>query len=671
MPKFSAYMKGGEGTAGPPGASIIDGVVDSVSQLPIPNRGKYAYLVGLEDPKVLYIWNEEKEGSNKWEPQGYTASKIGTLNTSVTTIPWTSTGLNKATLVSNFSTSNQIDTLSFDFGIPEGQPAGFGQVSISTQKISYTNNPTAEIETDGPNWEKNFHFNLGIPAGEPAGFNTVSASSERLSYTTEPYVSVTSNGPNLAKNFDFKFGIPEGVPGGFSTLQSTSVSTLEWDAPATVEVIPDENTPNDSKSFLFKFGIPQGRAAGIETVNAIISSTDWDATPAISTTTYGENHAKTIDFDFTIPVGRPAGFGDINVTTSTLPSGTDPWVKVNSVTDSPEYKKDFNFEFGLPQGIAAGFSTGQHVSVSTLDSGENAIVEITTVTSSPETAKEFNFHFGLPRGDALAIYDGITFTSTADGIGYHWTINNDITTLVFERGTVKKVPIYIYNANNESIASTFKLTDNTIEYEADEKFDGTMYLMMPATLQNVEVGTVSSTTYGNNPVISKSTGSTSTNLILDFIIPEGYPGHEVIDSITTNIQSLSTYINSATTDINSLSTTKQDKLEWDDTPTTNSNKPVTSNGIKAALDTKINNSNGILYLQNKATQATSASAVFCTITNSAITENHIVAECSFSIPSAITSDVKWKTENEKLTLEGINTNASNTATITLVLAKNI
>ena len=667
MPKFSAYMKGGEGTAGPPGASIIDGIVDNKSQLPLNTNNQYhAFLVGMEDPKTLYVWNMT---TKKWEPQGYTASKIASLNTSVTTIAWT-TGVAPILKSSITTIADQNYVFNFDFGIPEGQPAGFGQVSISTKKISYTNNPTAEIQTSGPNWKKNFHFDLGIPAGEPAGFNTISVTSERLSYTNKPYASVTSSGSNLAKNFEFKFGIPEGVPGGFSTKQNTSVSTLKWDSPATAEVIPNNNTPNDSKSFLFKFGIPQGRAAGIEAVNAAISSTNWNASPVISATTYGENHAKVIDFDFKVPVGRPAGFGNINVTTTVLEPNREPWVKINSITESPEYEKDFNFEFGLPRGIAAGFSTGQIVTVSTLDTGEQATVEITTITTSPETAKEFNFHFGLPKGDALAIYDGITFTSTADGIGYHWNTNNDIITLIFERGTVKKIPIYIYNANNESIASTFKLTDNTIEYEADEKFDGTMYLMMPATLQNVEIGTVSSTAYGNNPVISKSTGSTSTNLILDFIIPEGYPGHEVIDSITTNINNLSTYIDSITTDINSLSTTKQDKLTWDTTPTTNSNNPVTSNGIKAALDTKINNSNGILYLEDKATQ-TSNNSVFCTVSNSAITEEHIVAECVFSIPSAITSKVTWNTSNGTLTLFGTNTDANNTATITLVLANTI
>ena len=392
MPKFSAYMKGGDGSAGPPGASIIDGVLANEDMLPIPNQGKYAFLVGTSNPKHLWVWNDQKEGENKWEDQGPTASEINKLTASISTVAWDVS----PSITTQFSTSDLQDSFNFDFNIPMGRPAGFG---------------------------------------------------------------------------DF---------------------------------------------------------------TATISSTNWDAEPAITTSADGEDWEKNIHYDFTLPVGRPAGFGEINVTTQSLSSDMSPWVTITTDDESPDWAKDFNFNFGIPKGIAAGFSTGQYVSVSTLDTGEDATVEITTVTSSPETAKEFNFHFGLPRGDALAIYEGVPFT-TDDGLYYHWDTTNT-TTLVFDRGTVEKLPIYIYNNNtNESIAATFKLSVSTIEYEADEKFNGTMYLAMPATLQNIEIGKVSSTTYEYEPVVSKSTGSTSTNLILDFIIPKGEKSDEIYDVLSGKI----------------------------------------------------------------------------------------------------------------------------------------
>lgn len=538
MPKFSAYMKGADGSMGPPGASIIDGVVSTSNFLPVPNQNKYAFLVGTTTPKHLWVWNENNPNENKWEDQGTTASMLEEVSASITTIPWTTTAI--PSITTQFSTSNQLDYINFDFTIPEGQPAGFGEVSITTQRLSYTTHPTASISTDGENWEKNFHFGLGIPEGAPAGFSTYQPTSvstlEWDAPATVEVINITTT-PNDNKSFNFKFGVPQGRAAGFSTF-SANIESVGWTEDPTVSI--SESGPNWGKNIEFDFKVPKTRPAGFGTSsNATAVTTAWDTQPQISVSTDGEDWEKNFHFGFEIPVGRPAGFGDINVTTSTLEANSNPWVKVNSVTDSPEYEKDFNFEFGLPKGIAAGFSTGQYVSVSTLETGEQAVVEITTITTSPETAKEFSFHFGLPKGDALAIYDGITFTSTEDGIDYHWKYEQGTTTLVFNRGTVSKLPIYIYNDNNRSIASTFKISTSTIEYNADEPFDGTMYLMMPATLQEVEVGTVSSTTYGYEPVISRSTGSTSTKVIFDFIIPEGYPGHEVIDSITTNIELLS------------------------------------------------------------------------------------------------------------------------------------
>lgn len=124
--------------------------------------------------------------------------------------------------------------------------------------------------------------------------------------------------------------------------------------------------------------------------------------------------------------------------------------------------------------------------------------------------------------------------------------------------------------------------------------------------------------------------------------------------------------------INDLSENKQDTLTFDTTPTASSTNPVTSGGVKTALDAKTNLSNGVLFFQNKSTSATSSSAVFCTISDSAITTKHVVTEIYFSVPSAVTSTVEWNTNTAgQVTLKGINTNANNTVTVTLALAGNL
>lgn len=61
-----------------------------------------------------------------------------------------------------------------------------------------------------------------------------------------------------------------------------------------------------------------------------------------------------------------------------------------------------------------------------------------------------------------------------------------------------------------------------------------------------------------------------------------------IAGIDTKLGSLDDEILSITTDIVSLSTSKQDVLTFDSTPTANSTNPVTSGGVKTALDLKAN-----------------------------------------------------------------------------------
>lgn len=117
---------------------------------------------------------------------------------------------------------------------------------------------------------------------------------------------------------------------------------------------------------------------------------------------------------------------------------------------------------------------------------------------------------------------------------------------------------------------------------------------------------------------------------------------------------------------------KQDSLTFDSTPTASSTNPVTSGGVKSALDGKTPLATGVLRFTNQSTSATTSSAVFCTINNSAITTKHVVIDISFSNPAYITSDVSWSTDTAgRLTLTGINTNAGNKVAVTLGLAGNI
>lgn len=77
---------------------------------------------------------------------------------------------------------------------------------------------------------------------------------------------------------------------------------------------------------------------------------------------------------------------------------------------------------------------------------------------------------------------------------------------------------------------------------------------------------------------------------------------------------------------------------------------------------------GALYYSGRACSATTGN--FCTVSSADITANHVVAECVFSKPSAITTDVTWTTSNGSLVLNGTCSDATCTANITLVEKSN-
>ena len=77
--------------------------------------------------------------------------------------------------------------------------------------------------------------------------------------------------------------------------------------------------------------------------------------------------------------------------------------------------------------------------------------------------------------------------------------------------------------------------------------------------------------------------------------------------------------------------------------------------------------NVCLYFTSVAVSATTGD--FASINDARITADHVVAECVFANPSAISSDVTWTTANEWLVLNGTCTEAT-TANIVLVYKNN-
>lgn len=153
-------------------------------------------------------------------------------------------------------------------------------------------------------------------------------------------------------------------------------------------------------------------------------------------------------------------------------------------------------------------------------------VEITTDEDSPNTAKRFNFHFGIPQGekgapgDAFAIYEPLSFTTGSS----YWMEN----ILAVPRGDNNKLPLFIYNRDNNNIAATFKLENDYIIHEADSPFNGTLYMMSQTNRSTLRIGNVSTTTYGNGSSFSLNEASTSTDAIFDVVLEQGPKGETAL-----------------------------------------------------------------------------------------------------------------------------------------------
>ena len=104
----------------------------------------------------------------------------------------------------------------------------------------------------------------------------------------------------------------------------------------------------------------------------------------------------------------------------------------------------------------------------------------------------------------------------------------------------------------------------------------------------------------------------------------------------------------------------------DKEPTQNSQNPVKSGSVYEELtELKGSLNSKCLYLTGIACSATTGN--FVDYSNSAITTSHVLAECVFANPAAITTDVTWNTDTAgKLIMNGTCTTAT---TVNVVLIK--
>lgn len=521
MPKFSAYMRGQKGATGPSGqASLYDGIVDTPNDLPnrlkLPNDKNYAYYVedGGDGTPHLYIL---KKNDINWTdlgsirgPKGDTGDAAGfstTINVSSTTLPYNKNAFVSITTDPNSPNTNKV--FNFNFGIPTGEPAGFSNIQNATASSIDSNlEPSVSITTknDSPDTQKQFNFHFNIPKGEAAGFGEPTISVEKIEPTEEPEAIITAEGESREKIFNFHFKIPQGYKGdrgdsfaageGISfTAESEywSDNTLiiprgqEQKVPIFIKNLDDDSIIRD---FIFDTENNQIIYEANEPFNGrLYSVVENDRTVTI-------NSVTTVDY------------------------GEGSRVDTNENSTSSNLLLDFVLERG-PQGLT-GKIGDPIISVSTVSSTSEPNASIITTTSEIDNSKIFNFHFDIPKGekgetgDAMSAYEGVSFTTGSE----YW---ENAATLIVPRGSNKKIPLFVLNNDKKSIAATFELDDDYIYHQADEKFDGTIYMVGPRVVEmpNIAVGTINTVDYGEGSNVIVHSNTTDYNVTLDFTLERG------------------------------------------------------------------------------------------------------------------------------------------------------
>ena len=154
----------------------------------------------------------------------------------------------------------------------------------------------------------------------------------------------------------------------------------------------------------------------------------------------------------------------------------------------------------------------------------------------------------------------------------------------------------VWNIVNADNAHGVKAGDNVAWNGTDwDNLSGVVDLSAYAEKADYQKAITSATANGATITFNHKDGTTSTatvNNVASATAATNDAKGQKIDTTYEKVADASNVHSSLRNSINSLSTGKQDKLTFDATPIADSTNPVTSGGIKTALDTKLNKTGG-------------------------------------------------------------------------------
>lgn len=232
----------------------------------------------------------------------------------------------------------------------------------------------------------------------------------------------------------------------------------------------------------------------------------------------------------------------------------------------------------------------------------------------------------------------------------------------------------IYNNYLYEVVKNIAVGDILVAYEDDP----TNANIKRASPVETQVLALNASKVNKNDVVNNVTTTTAGKVL------DARQGKVLQDAINTKVNKSDVVNNVTTTAEGKVLDARQGKT-LQDKINTKVNKSDIANNVTTTAEGKVLDArqgkalhdeiddlqdateNKVLFFQNVACSATTGN--FLTKSDAKITADHILTECVFANPSAITTDVTWTTANGSLTFNGTCTSAT-TATITLVKKDN-
>ena len=275
---------------------------------------------------------------------------------------------------------------------------------------------------------------------------------------------------------------------------------------------------------------------------------------------------------------------------------------------------------------------------------------------------EYELDSSVSSGSALVI--GTNCHATGDVSSQISSVNEALTNEVTTRatnGAHNLLPMSLAWIKANNTAGTWignKYTRNNIEFTLTADGD---------TVTKVNVKTVGTVSVDTSIKLGyKDFGSTNMNTAgpesaNGYVISGGgNVGPNKLCNITYGSQNTYVYVSASASFPSGIDVYPMIRLA-SDTDTTYQPYAMTNRELTQTL------SNKVLYLTSVACAATTGN--FASVSNAAITADHVLAECVFANPAAITSNVTWTSAAGSLTLNGTCASAT-TANIVLVKKDN-